>query len=106
MVGGKAKYLDLSEVSSVTLRPSGTNLLDTCVELGVSVFAYALLGRGILTGRFRSVDDFEEGGPRRSTTRFQGDNLKKNLVVVEKCNELAEPAFGLCEYCHSGEAIV
>lgn len=117
MVGGrgaKAKYLGLSEVSSATLRranavhpisavqveynpwsldiegPSGTNLLDTCVELGVSVFAYAPLGRGILTGRFRSVDNFEEGDARRGIARFQGDNFKKNLVVVEKCNELAE----------------
>ncbi|KAH7127655.1 NADP-dependent oxidoreductase domain-containing protein [Dactylonectria macrodidyma] len=110
---GKAKYLGLSEVSSTTLRranavhpisavqveynpwtldiegPSGTNLLDTCVELGVSIFAYAPLGRGILTGRFQSVDDFEEGDARRRMARFQGENFKKNLVVVEKCNELA-----------------
>lgn len=70
--------------------PSGTNLLDTCVELGVFIFAYALLGCGILTGRFRSVDDFEEGDARRGITHFQGDSYKKNLVVVEKCNELAE----------------
>ncbi|KAK7393965.1 hypothetical protein QQX98_013252 [Neonectria punicea] len=110
---GKVKYLGLSEVSSDTLRrahavhpisavqveynpwtldiegPPGTNLLDTCVELGVSVFAYAPLGRGILTGRYKSVDDFDEGDARRNMVRFQSDNFKKNLVVVEKCNELA-----------------
>lgn len=43
--------------------PSGTNLLDTGVELGVSIFSYAPQGRGILTSQFRSVDDFKEGGP-------------------------------------------
>jgi aryl-alcohol dehydrogenase-like predicted oxidoreductase len=43
-----------------------------------------------LTGRFRSIDDFEEGDARRGYSRFQGDNFKKNLVVVDKFNELAK----------------
>ncbi|KPM44824.1 hypothetical protein AK830_g1743 [Neonectria ditissima] len=110
---GKVKYLGLSEVSSTTLRRAhavhpisavqaeynpwtldiegapGTNLLKTCAELGASLFAYAPLGRGILTGRYRSVDDFEEGDARRGMVRFQGDNFRKNLAVVDKCNELA-----------------
>jgi aryl-alcohol dehydrogenase-like predicted oxidoreductase len=111
---GKVKYLGLSEVSSSTLRrahavhpiaavqveynpwtldiegPSGTDLLATCIELDVSVFAYAPLGRGILTGQYRSVNDFEEGDVRRTLARYQGDNFAKNLVVVDKCNELAQ----------------
>ncbi|KAJ4174464.1 hypothetical protein NW754_004880 [Fusarium falciforme] len=111
---GKVKYLGLSEVSSTTLRrahavhpisavqveynpwtldiegPSGTHLLKTCEELDVSVFAYSPLGRGILTGRYRSVDDFEEGDFRRNLTRFQGENFRKNLVIVDKFNELAK----------------
>ncbi|KAF5656950.1 alcohol dehydrogenase [Fusarium heterosporum] len=111
---GKVKYLGLSEVSSDTTRrahavhpitavqveynpwtldiegPSGTHLLKTCEELDISVFAYSPLGRGILTGRFRSIDDFEEGDARRGFSRFQGDNFKKNLVIVDKFNELAK----------------
>lgn len=111
---GKVKYLGLSEVSSTTLRrahavhpisavqveynpwtldiegPSGTYLLKTCEELDVSVFAYSPLGRGILTGRYRSVDDFEEGDFRRNLARFQGGNFRKNLVIVDKFNELAK----------------
>ncbi|KAI3584697.1 NADP-dependent oxidoreductase domain-containing protein [Fusarium oxysporum f. sp. albedinis] len=111
---GKVKYLGLSEISSTTLRrahaihtisavqveynpwtldiegPSGTNLLKACEELDVAVFAYSPLGRGILTGRFRSVDDFEETDTRRNLTRFQGDNFKKNLKIVDQFNELAK----------------
>ncbi|KAH7244047.1 NADP-dependent oxidoreductase domain-containing protein [Fusarium redolens] len=111
---GKVKYLGLSEISSTTLRrahavhpisavqveynpwtldiegPSGTNLLKACEELDVAVFAYSPLGRGILTGRFRSVDDFEETDTRRRLTRFKGDNFKKNLEIVDEFNELAK----------------
>ncbi|KAF4453959.1 alcohol dehydrogenase [Fusarium austroafricanum] len=111
---GKVKYLGLSEISSATLRrahavhpisavqieynpwtldiegPSGTNLLKTCEELGISVFAYSPLGRGILTGRFRSIDDFDENDTRRGLSRFQGDNFKKNLEIVDKFNYLAK----------------
>ncbi|KAF4344143.1 alcohol dehydrogenase [Fusarium beomiforme] len=111
---GKVKYLGLSEISSTTLRrahavhpisavqleynpwtldiegPSGTNLLKTCEELDVAVFAYSPLGRGILTGRFRSIDDFEASDSRRQLTRFQGDNFKKNLKIVDEFNELAK----------------
>ncbi|KAF4964707.1 hypothetical protein FSARC_7414 [Fusarium sarcochroum] len=111
---GKVKYLGLSEVSSATLRrahavhpitavqveynpwtldiegPSGTHLFKTCQELDVAIFAYSPLGRGILTGRFRSIDDFEEGDSRRDLSRFQGENFKKNLVIVDKFEELAK----------------
>ncbi|CAG1960988.1 unnamed protein product [Fusarium graminearum] len=111
---GKVKYLGLSEISSTTVRrahavhpiaavqveynpwtldiegPSGTHILKTCQELDIALFAYSPLGRGILTGRFRSVDDFEEGDSRRRLTRFQGDNFKKNLKIVDKFDEMAK----------------
>ncbi|CAM1507430.1 Fc.00g070710.m01.CDS01 [Cosmosporella sp. VM-42] len=111
---GKVKYLGLSEVSSDTLRRAnavhpisavqieynpwtldpegadGTFLLDTCKELGVSVFCYSPLGRGLMTGRYRSTDDFDEGDVRKGYARFQGENFKKNLVIVDKFNELAQ----------------
>ncbi|KAK8008097.1 hypothetical protein PG991_010648 [Apiospora marii] len=110
---GKVKYLGLSEISSATLRrahaihpisavqveynpwtldieqESGTNLLATAKELGVAVFAYSPLGRGLLTGRYRSADDFEPGDFRRTLERFQGDNFKKNLTLADKFAEVA-----------------
>ncbi|PNH42658.1 hypothetical protein VD0004_g4691 [Verticillium dahliae] len=111
---GKIKYLGLSEVSSVTLRrahavhpiaavqieynpwtldiegPSGTNLLDTCKELGVAVVAYSPLGRGILTGKYRSKNDFEPGDVRHYLERYQDENFRKNLVLVDKFEQVAK----------------
>ncbi|KAL4723900.1 hypothetical protein ACLX1H_009545 [Fusarium chlamydosporum] len=111
---GKVKYLGLSEISSATIRrahavhpiaavqveynpwsieiegAAGTHVLKTCQELDIAVFAYSPLGRGVLTGRIRSVDDLEEGDSRRQLSRFQGDKFKKNLAIVDKFNELAK----------------
>jgi aryl-alcohol dehydrogenase-like predicted oxidoreductase len=111
---GKIKHLGLSEVSSSTLRrayaihpisavqveynpwtldiegPSGTNLLDTCKELGIAVVAYSPLGRGIMTGRYRSKEDFGPGDTRVNLERYQGENFQKNLVLVDKFNEIAK----------------
>lgn len=108
------KYLGLSEISSSTLRraqaihpisaaqveynpwtldiegPSGTYLLETCRELGVAIFAYAPLGRGIMTGRYRSSADFGPDDARSGMTRFQGENFAQNLNLVDKFKELAE----------------
>ena len=70
--------------------PSGTNLFDTCKELGVAIVAYAPLGRGIMTGRYRSKDDFEPGDVRREMERFQGQNFQKNLDLVDKLDEIAK----------------
>lgn len=106
--------MGLSEISSATIRrahavhpiaavqveynpwsieiegAAGTHVLKTCQELDIAVFAYSPLGRGVLTGRIRSVDDLEEGDSRRQLSRFQGDNFKKNLAIVDKFNELAK----------------
>ncbi|KAI3316624.1 Aldo/keto reductase [Xylariaceae sp. AK1471] len=110
---GKVKYIGLSEVSSATLRrahavhpvhavqceynpwtldiegPSGTHILDTCKELGISVFAYSPLGRGIMTGRFRSAADFGPGDARPQLPRFQGENFQKNLRLVDQFADIA-----------------
>jgi aryl-alcohol dehydrogenase-like predicted oxidoreductase len=112
-IEGKAAYLGLSEISSTTLRracaihpisavqveynpwaldiegPSGTHLLNTCKELGVSLFAYSPLGRGIMTGKYRSTADFGPGDARAGMTRFQGDNFKGNLRLVDKLVDMA-----------------
>jgi aryl-alcohol dehydrogenase-like predicted oxidoreductase len=52
------------------------------------------LGRGFLTGAFKSPDDFEAGDFRRNSPRFQGENFDRNLKLVEKVKDLAD-AVGL-----------
>ncbi|TRX96879.1 hypothetical protein FHL15_002185 [Xylaria flabelliformis] len=122
---GKVKYIGLSEVSSATLRrahavhpihavqleynpwtldiegPSGTHMLDTCRELGVAVFAYSPLGRGIMTGRFRSAADFGPYDTRSMSPRYQGENFKKNLKLVDQFAEFAKR-----KGCTSGQLVL
>ncbi|KAI1411189.1 Aldo/keto reductase-like protein [Hypoxylon sp. FL1857] len=110
---GKIKYLGLSECTSNTLRRAhavhpitaveieyspwtldieneqGTNLLATCRELGVAVVAYSPLGRGFLTGRYKSPDDFEPGDYRRLVPRYSPENFPKNLELVTKFEDFA-----------------
>ncbi|KAK6955138.1 hypothetical protein Daesc_002769 [Daldinia eschscholtzii] len=111
---GKIKYLGLSECSSATLRRAhavhpitaveveynpwsleiesedGTNLLATCRELGVAIVAYSPLGRGFLTGRYKSRDDFEPNDYRKNFPRFSPENFPKNLELVKKFEAFAE----------------
>jgi len=107
---GKIRYLGLSEAAPATIRrahavhpiaalqteyslwsrdPEG-ELLDTCRELGIAFVAYSPLGRGFLTGRYRSLDDFAPDDWRRNNPRFQGENFKKNLDLVAKVEQLAK----------------
>jgi aryl-alcohol dehydrogenase-like predicted oxidoreductase len=64
-------------------------LLETARELGVAVVAYSPLGRGMLTGQYRSPDDFDEGDFRLSLPRFSKENFSKNLELVEKLESIA-----------------
>lgn len=108
------KYLGISEVSSSTVRRAhavhpisalqaeyrpwtldiegsrGSNLLATCRELGVSIFAYSPLGHGIMTGQYWSSADFGPGDARKGMVRFQGDNFRKNLELVDRFSDLAK----------------
>lgn len=56
----------------------------------MAVVCYAPLGRGFLTGQFKSPDDFPEGDIRRFLPRFSKDNFPKNLKVVEAFEEIAQ----------------
>jgi len=110
---GKIKYLGLSEVSADTLRRAckvhhidavqieyspfaidienpSVNLLKTCRELGVATVAYSPLGRGFLTGAYRSPTDFEEGDFRTFAPRFSAENFPKNLKLVDSISALAK----------------
>jgi aryl-alcohol dehydrogenase-like predicted oxidoreductase len=107
---GKVRYIGLSEAGIDTLRRAcrvhqvsalqteyslwsrdpEDGLLSACRELGVGFVAYSPLGRGFLSGRFRSFEELPEGDYRRSSPRFQGENFKKNLELVERVDAIAK----------------
>jgi aryl-alcohol dehydrogenase-like predicted oxidoreductase len=64
--------------------------MKTCEELGVAIIAYSPLGRGMLTGRYRSLDDFDQSDMRRLYNRFQPENFAKNIELVDRFKGLAE----------------
>ncbi|KAF7326971.1 Aldo-keto reductase yakc [Mycena venus] len=104
---GQIKWLGLSECSAATLRRAKavpglgekivavqmeyspfelmietSGFLNVANELGVSVVAYSPLGRGLITGRYRSPEDLEAGDMRRLLPRFSSENFSKNLALV------------------------
>lgn len=106
---GKVKHLGLSEASPATIRRAHTvhpitalqseyslwsrdpegELLSTLRELGIGFVPYSPLGRGFLTGQFKTPEDIPEGDFRRNNPRFQGDNFYKNLKLVEEIRTMA-----------------
>jgi aryl-alcohol dehydrogenase-like predicted oxidoreductase len=58
-------------------------------ELGIGFVAYAPLGRGFLTGQIRALDDLTANDNRRGHPRFQGDNMSRNLELVDRVKTLA-----------------
>jgi aryl-alcohol dehydrogenase-like predicted oxidoreductase len=107
---GKVRYLGLSEASPETIRRASevhpisalqteyslwsrdpeAEVLPTVRELGIGFVAYSPLGRGFLSGRFRSPDDLPADDFRRNHPRFQGENFQRNLELVERVREIAE----------------
>ncbi|KAH7141937.1 NADP-dependent oxidoreductase domain-containing protein [Dactylonectria macrodidyma] len=99
---GRIWYIGLSEVSSATLRrahfvldiegAAGTNLLDTCRELGVGIVAYSPLGRGMLTGTMTSKESVaSEGDWRRMMPRFSDDSLLvANVKLVNQFKAISD----------------
>jgi len=106
---GKVRYLGLSEAAPATIRKAcavhpitalqteyslwtrdpEVEVLPTCRENGISFVAYSPLGRGILTGAIRRLDDLAEGDYRRNSPRFSGANLSQNLSLVDRLTEIA-----------------
>jgi aryl-alcohol dehydrogenase-like predicted oxidoreductase len=78
-----------SEYSLWTRDPED-GVLQTCNELGIGFVPYSPLGRGFLTGRFRSIEDLDANDYRRFSPRFQGENFAKNLALVGKVEEIAK----------------
>jgi len=106
---GKVRYLGLSEASPKTIRRAHKvhpisalqteyslwtrdpedEILPTVHELGIGFVPYSPLGRGFLTGQFKTFDDLAADDFRRQSPRFQGENFQKNLDLVAKIEEIA-----------------
>ncbi|CAG8792220.1 3332_t:CDS:2, partial [Cetraspora pellucida] len=78
------------EYSPWTLDIETNGLKKTCEELGVTIVAYSPLGRGILSGKYKSIDDFEPNDFRRHNPRYVGENFAKNLELVKEIEKIAE----------------
>ncbi|MEA2725037.1 MAG: hypothetical protein QOH59_2808 [Gemmatimonadales bacterium] len=107
---GKVRFLGLSEAAPATIRRANqeypisalqteyslwtrdpeADVLPLCRELDIGFVAYSPLGRGFLTGRFRTFEDLPEGDYRRNSPRFQGENFQKNLDLVGRVEEVAK----------------
>ena len=74
---------------SLWTRDPEDEILPLCRELGIGFVAYSPLGRGFLTGRFKSPDDLAPDDWRRNNPRFQGENFQRNLQLVARLEELA-----------------
>ncbi|KAF7307679.1 Aldo-keto reductase yakc [Mycena kentingensis (nom. inval.)] len=78
------------EYSPFDLEIEHNGLLEAAREGGVAIVAYSPLGRGLLTGKYRSRTDFEEGDYRRTLPRFSEENFPRNLAVVDRLQEIAD----------------
>jgi aryl-alcohol dehydrogenase-like predicted oxidoreductase len=105
---GYVKHIGLSEVGSETIRRAHavypiadlqieyslvsrgieTDILKTCRELGIGVTAYGVLSRGLISGHW-SKDRSGAQDFRRNSPRFQGENLDRNLALVESLRAIA-----------------
>ncbi len=110
VTAGKVRYLGLSEAAIGTIRrahrvhpitalqmeyslwtrDAEDDFLPAVRELGIGFVAYSPLGRGFLTGRFRTYDDLPANDFRRNSPRFQGENLGTNLGLVAHIETLAK----------------
>jgi aryl-alcohol dehydrogenase-like predicted oxidoreductase len=75
---------------SLWTREVEAEILTICRQLEITFVAYSPLGRGILTGRFKKLDDFDENDWRLKTPRFQEKNFQHNLQVVSVVQEVAD----------------
>ena len=107
---GKVRHLGLSEAAPETIRRAHAThpitalqteyslwtrdveengVLRTVRELGIGFVAYSPLGRGFLTGRFKTFEDLPADDFRRRNPRFQGENFDHNLELVREVEQMA-----------------
>ena len=107
---GKVRFIGICEASAKTLRrahaehpltalqteyslwfrESEKDIIPACKELGVGYIAYAPLGRGLLTGKIKSVEDIPETDRRRRHPRFLPENLARNVELVAEIEAMAQ----------------
>jgi aryl-alcohol dehydrogenase-like predicted oxidoreductase len=78
-----------SEWSLWTRDVEENDVLATVRELGIGFVPYAPIGRGFLSGEIRNVDELAPDDFRRNNPRFQGDNLARNLELVDRVRAMA-----------------
>lgn len=78
------------EISPWTPEALTNGILEWCLLNQTALIAYSPLGRGFLTGSYRSVEDFDKDDFRRFNPRFQGENFKKNLELVDDIKKIAD----------------
>jgi aryl-alcohol dehydrogenase-like predicted oxidoreductase len=107
---GYVRHLGLSEVGAETIRRANAvhpvadlqieyslisrgiedEILPTTRELGIGITAYGVLSRGLISGHWDRERDTSGGDFRGFSPRFQGENLERNLQLVEALREVAE----------------
>jgi aryl-alcohol dehydrogenase-like predicted oxidoreductase len=110
VANGKVRFLGLSEASVDTVRRAHAvhpitavqseyslwtrdmeaEVLPALHELGIGFVPYSPLGRGFLTGQIRSPDDLAADDWRRGNPRFQGENFRRNLELVDRVRAIAD----------------
>jgi aryl-alcohol dehydrogenase-like predicted oxidoreductase len=106
---GKVRWLGLSEAGPKSLgrackvhpitalqteyslwaRDVEDGILAACRALGIGFVPYSPLGRGLLTGNVRSLEDLAPHDVRRKQPRFQPGNIEKNLKLLEPLDRIA-----------------
>jgi aryl-alcohol dehydrogenase-like predicted oxidoreductase len=74
---------------SIWDRAVEAEVIPVCRELGIGFVCYSPLGRGALTGRIKDVETLDRDDARRIHPRFAGENFQKNLLLVNRIEELA-----------------
>lgn len=107
---GKVRHIALSEAGPETLRRAAAvhpiaalqseyslwerdveqEILPVCRALGIGFVPYSPLGRGFLTGQFKSLDDLPDNDWRRNDPRYAGDNFAENLKIVDVVRSVAD----------------
>ncbi|KAI0328559.1 aldo/keto reductase [Cubamyces sp. BRFM 1775] len=77
------------EVSLWSYEEETKKVIATAQELGIAVAAYSPLGRGFLTGTIKSPQELPEGDMRRHFSRFQEENFKHNMAIVDSVKAIA-----------------
>jgi aryl-alcohol dehydrogenase-like predicted oxidoreductase len=132
VAAGKVRYIGLSEAGPNTIRRANVvhpiaavqseyslwsrdieaEVIPTLRELGIALVAYSPIGRGFLSGRYKSLADFSADDFRQHSPRFQGENFANNLALVDAIEAIAAEKgitasqLALAWVLHRGEDIV